>query len=59
MRSFAEYRKQRLFETINEVTLQEGLEKRLEVLRLDLLEAVKLPPMPQSNILAEVQYHRK
>lgn len=57
MRSFAEYRKAQLKDVIRQSCLQEGLEKQFEILRLDLLEAIRLPNNFQSNILAEVQYN--
>ena len=43
MLSFADYRKEQLKETIKDVCLKEGVKKHFEILRLELLEAIKLP----------------
>jgi len=57
MRSFADYRKAQLRNAIRQSCLEEGVEQQFEILRLELLEAIRLPNQPHNNILAEVQYN--
>ena len=67
MLSFADYRKEQLKETINEVCVEEGVKKHFEILRLELLEAIKLPQIlsegagmaeqAEYNLFVEEDFH--
>lgn len=59
MRSFADYRKTQLKKDIYAVSIKEGINRHLEMLRLDLLEMIELPPVLMENDFAmRVQYER-
>jgi hypothetical protein len=51
MRSFADYRKKELKKTIHSLSFSECMSNSFDILRLDLLEAVKLPELLFENSL--------
>lgn len=60
MRSFADYRKTSLRKNLPTVSVREGVDGILNILRLDLLEAIKLPQANifEHSLIAESTYNR-
>lgn len=59
MRSFANFRKTELQDTIKELCVREGVETQFEILRIELIEAIKLPDtLLNEGIIADVEFNR-
>ena len=57
MQSFLQYRKNKLQRTIPNLPVQEALNQHFDILRLELLEAVELPPILfEFNLVTESAY---
>jgi hypothetical protein len=58
MRSFLEYRKNKLQSKISEISIQEAVTGYFDILRLDLLETVKLPELLfEGSLITESAYN--
>ena len=58
MRSFSEYRKQCIQETLNKLTTRSQSQAMFEMLRQDLLEHIELPELLTENVVAKSDFNR-
>ena len=58
MRSFVDYRKNELRRDLNRLNVKEGFNRHFDILRFDLMDAVKLPELVFENVSHNVAYEK-